>query len=268
LLIDFHAHFYDDAGYGDVLADTARNLGIDRLCICGGDAQYGLAANAEVRQRADSYPELFVPFAHVDLGRDGPDTVERLHRVGFAGLRVWAPPAPYDDDAFLPIYEAAEALGLPVLFHTGFLPVTPLDRAKAVRSANMRPVYLDTVARRFPRMMVIGVGLGNPWCEEATETLRHNANVLFDLSGDLLRRKGADYVGGLLRPTQSALWEDDSAGNLWGRVVFGSGVRHEEIASVERDYQRVFRALALGKEDIDAVMGNTAARLLNIAVDQ
>lgn len=267
MLIDFHVPVYDEPGYGEALAETARNLGLDRLCICGGEARYGLAANAEVRRQADAYPELFVPFASLSLGEDGASTVERLRRVGFEGLCAWAPPAPYDDESFFPVYEAAEALGMPLVLHTGFLPPTPLDRARRVRSANMRPVYLDTLARSFPRLRMVGVGLGSPWCEEAAEVLRHHSNVFFDLSGEVLRRKGADFFGGILRPTHASLWEEDAGANLWGRVVFGSAVRHEEIASVERDYQRIFRALALNREDIEAVMGHTAARLLDIPLD-
>jgi len=264
MLIDFHCHLYDEPGYGEALAETGRNLGVDRLCIGGGDAQYGLAANAEVRRQADAYPELFVPFAQVELGVDGPTTVERYRRIGFEGLIVCAPPAPYDDQAFFPVYEAAAALEMPVVFHTGYTPPAPLDRAKGVRSVHARPVCLDTLARYFPALKIVGVGLGSPWCEEAAETMRHHANVYFDLSGDLLRRKGADFFGRLFRPAQAPLWQDEGSGNTWERVVFGSAVRHEEIASVERDYQRIFRSLALGQGDMDAVMGGTAAHLLGM----
>lgn len=267
MLIDFHVHLYDEPGYGEALAQTAKNLGLDRLCIAGGEARYGLAANAEVRRQADAYPELFVPFAHLSLGQDGPGTVERFKRVGFEGLCVWAPPAPYDDESFFPVYQAAESLAMPIVFHTCFLPPTPLDRARRVRSANVRPVYLDTIARCFPNLKVVGVALGYPWCQEAAETLRHHPNVLFDLSGDILRKKGAGFFEEILRPNQASLWEADIGGDLWGRIVFGSAVRHEEIASVERDYQRIFRSLAVGQEDAEAVMGLTAARLLNIPAD-
>ncbi len=266
MLIDFHVHMLDEPGYGESLVETASNLGMDRLCIAGGEARYGLAANAEVRHQADSYPELFVPFAHVRLAEETPATLERLARIGFAGLCTWAPPAPYDDEAFFPLYEVAQALELPIVFHTGYAPPTPLDRAERIRSANMRPVYLDTLARCFPGLKVVGVGLGSPWYEEAAETLRLHPNVYFDLSGDVLHRKGADFIGALFRPAHATIWHDD-ASNVWERIVFGSAVRHEDIASVERDYQRIFRSLGLVQEQMSAVMGGTAARLLNMSVD-
>ncbi|MHC5034061.1 MAG: amidohydrolase family protein [Planctomycetota bacterium] len=267
MLVDFHVRLYDESGYGEALAETARNLGLDRLCISGGEAQYALASNAEVRRQAELYPELCIPFARVNLGEDGPSTVDGLRRVGFEGLCVWAPPAPYDDEAFFPLYEAAEALGMPIVFHTGYMPAAPLDRANRVRSANMRPVYLDTLARCFPHLKIVGVGLGSPWCAEAVEVMRYHPNVYFDLSGDVLRRKGAEFLGSILRPAHSTLWDTDVTGNLWGQIMFGSGVRHEDIASVERDYQRIFRSLALASQDVEAVMGHTAAGLLNIPAD-
>jgi predicted TIM-barrel fold metal-dependent hydrolase len=266
VLIDFHAHLYDEAGYGEALAETSKNLGLDCLCIGGGEPRYGLASNVEVRKQADAYPDLFVPFAHFALGDDGPSVVERLNRIGFRGLCVWAPPAPYDDESFYATYEVAEALQMPILFHTGFMMRTPLDRPMRVRSANMRPVYLDTVARCFPDLKVVGVGLGNPWCAEAAETLRHNPNVLFDLSGDVLRNRGHDFFSSVLRPTPGSLWEEDPGGDLLSRIVFGSAARHEDIASVERDYQRILRSMALGPEDLEAVMGHTAAGLLGMPI--
>jgi len=266
MLIDIHAHVYDEPGYGEALAETAKNLGMDCLCIGGGEPRYGLASNAEVRKQADAYPELFVPFAHIDLGEDGPGTIERYARMGFRGLCVWAPPAPYDDEAFFPAYEVAEALGLPMLFHVGYMPRTPLDRARRVRMANMRPVYLDTVARCFPDLRVVGVGLGYPWCAEAAETLRQNPNAYCDLSGDLLRRQPPEFVAALLQSSHGTLWEESSGVDPMLRVVFGSAVRHEDIASVERDYQRVLRSAGRGPDCVEATMGNTAAQLLGIEV--
>ncbi len=265
MFIDCHVPVYDEPGYSEALADTARNIGLNRLCVMGGAARYGLAANAQVRRLADAYPELFVPFARIRLGEDGPSTVERMERIGFTGLCVWAPPRPYDDEGFFAVYEAAQALGMPMLFHTGYLPPTPLDRVRGVRSANMRPVYLDAVARCFPGLTVVGVGLGSPWCPEAAEAMRRNANVFFDLSGGLLRRKGPEWLTDVFGENQSNPWAEDEEENLWRHVVFGSGVRHEDIASVERDYERVFRWLGVGEEETSGVMGGTAARLLGIA---
>lgn len=268
MLIDLHVHLYDEPGYGDALAETARNLGIDRMCIGGGESRYGLAPNAEARRLADVYPDLFVPFARIVLGQDGPNEIERYRRAGFLGLRVCAPPAPYDDEAFFPVYEVAQALRMPVAFHTAFLPTTALDHAHSLRVDHMRPVHLDTIARSFPGLPMLGVALGRPWYEEAAEVMRYHANVFFDLAGDLFRVKGTDVLADLLRSSQGSLWEDRVSGHLVGQLVFGSGARCEELASVERDYRRLFRTMGLAPDDVDRVMGGNAARVLGIATQE
>ncbi len=262
MLCDFHALLYDEPDYAEALAETAQNLGFDRLCIGGGEGRYGMAPNEEVLRCAESYPKLFVPFAHVRPGVDGPAEVEELSRLGFRGLRVSGPPAPYDAVEFFPLYQAARALGMPVLFHTGFLPPTPLDAAADVRCERMRPVHLDTLARQLPGLKIVGSGLGAPWYEEACETLRSHENILFDLSGNTLRHKGAAFFRILLGAEPGSVLGQPEDRGIWSKIVFGTAVHHEQIASVERDYQRLFRAVALPEDVVGSIMGGNAVDLL------
>ena len=264
MLVDFHAHLYEDPGYGDALAETGRNLGLDWLCIGGGAERYGLASNDEVLEQASRYPELFLPFAALKLGQDSAADVEEMARSGFRGFRVCAPPQPYDDERFSPVYEAAEALQTPILFHTGFLPPSPLDKALGVRCERMRPVYLDSVARSFPRLKVVGTSLGGPWCEEACEAMRLHAGVFFDLSSDTLRKRDCEFLRRLLRSGKTSVLGTHSDERACNRIIFGSAVRHEELPSMERDYQRFFRALAFSEAMINRVMGETAQELLSL----
>lgn len=264
MLCDFHAHLYDEPNYAEALAETAQNLGFDKLCVCGGEARFGMASNADLLVQAERFPELFVPFAFVKLGVDGAAEVQGLDQQGFRGLRVWAPPAPYDADEFFPVYEAAEALGMPILFHTGFLPVTPLDRALDVRCHRMRPVYLDTLARRFESLKIVGCGLGGPWYDEGAETLRRHANVFFDLSGTVLRGAGVELLRAHLSPASASVAGESANGAAWSKILFGTAVRYEEIASVERDYQRLYRSLGLPNSVVEGITGATAARILGL----
>jgi predicted TIM-barrel fold metal-dependent hydrolase len=264
MLCDFHAHFYDEPGYASALVETAKNLGFDSLCIGAGQARYGLADNEEVLAQAESYPDLLIPFGHFSLGTDGPGEVEELARRGFRGLRVTAPPAPYDAPEFFPVYEAAVALGLPVVFHTGLLPPTDLDRATNVHAEWMRPLRLDTLARQLPALKIVGCRLGAPWYEEAAEILRTHPNVFFDLSGYTLRQKGSAFFRDLLGSESSSVLGQSRGCEVWSRLVFGTAVRHDEIGSVERDYQRLFRVLALPREVADGIMGGNAAQLLGL----
>ena len=268
MLCDIHTHLYDEPDYAEALAETAKNLGFDKLCIGGGESRYGIVSNDDVLECAQTYPDLFVPFAVVRLGIDGPAAIEEFGEAGFKGIRVYGPPAPYDEIGFFSVYETVQALKMPVLFHTGFLPRTPLDRALDVRVDNMRPVCLDTIARQFPALKIIGCGLGAPWFEEASETLRRHENVYFDLSGEALRRKGAEFYRGLLGSETTSVLDEPGKGDAWSRILLGTAVRCEEIASVERNYQRLFRALALRAEVVEDIVGGNAQRLLGVAQEQ
>ena len=47
----------------------------------------------------------------------------------------------------------------------------------------MKRIYLDHIARLFPRLNIIGAHFGNPWWEEAWTMLKSNDNIYADLSG-------------------------------------------------------------------------------------
>jgi hypothetical protein len=264
LICDFHAPIHDDPDYASMLAETAQNLGFDKLCIRAGRERYGGVSNERVLQYAEGYPGLFIPFGHLRLGTDGAEVVERLVSGGCAGICLDAPSAPYDSPVFFPVYEAARSLDVPLCFHTGYLPPSRLDRALDVRSIHMRPVGLDTIARQFPGLQIIGNGMGRPWYEEAAEGLRWNKNVMFDLSGPAVRNRGASFFRALLGPRPGHLPGEDEEGGVWSRVVFGSGAHYNHLASVESDYQRLFRALALPDGVVADIMGGNAARLLGL----
>lgn len=248
-----------------MLAETAHNLGIGKLCIGGGEPRYGLAGNDTVIEEAGAYPELFIPFAYVRPGIDSPADIERMHGEGFRGLKIGAPPAPYDSPSFLPLLLAADALRLPVLLHTRIMPATPLDRACSASADLARPIHLDTLARKIPGLKIIGTGLGAPWMEEAAALLNVHDNIFFDLSKLPLRERGTYFFKSLLGVDNDNKWEDTPQLYPWKQIVFGTASTNRDIPFIERDYQRLFRALVLPDNLVADVMGNNAMRLLEIA---
>lgn len=91
---------------------------------------------------------------------EAPDDLEdAVQRLGLRGLKLvptgWYP---YDDCAHR-VYERAEALGIPILFHSGIF----IDG----RSGRFcRPVFYEAV-RDHPGLRVTLAHLGWPWCDEA-----------------------------------------------------------------------------------------------------
>jgi predicted TIM-barrel fold metal-dependent hydrolase len=76
------------------------------------------------------------------------------------------------------IYRAAEANGVPVMFHTG-TSIFP-----HARNRYGDPIYLDDVAVDFPKLKILMAHGGRPlWMETAFFLLRRHSNVFLDISG-------------------------------------------------------------------------------------
>jgi len=76
------------------------------------------------------------------------------------------------------IYRAAEANGIPVMFHTG-TSVFP-----GARNKYGDPIYLDDVAVDFPKLKILMAHGGRPlWMETAFFLVRRHPNVYLDISG-------------------------------------------------------------------------------------
>ena len=266
MIIDMHVHLLRQQGYEHHLARSAREAGIDKMVLLGGPEQYDSAPNRAVLDAAERYPDLFVPFAYFRLGRDYPGLVDLLRSQGFAGVHFALPQRAYDDKEFYLVYARAGQLGMPALFELGLVPSSGHDHVYDVCCGRMRPVMLDTVARAFPELSVIGTRLGSPWCEEACEVARCNTNVYLDLSGTLLKRKGPEFF-------REMLWWDETSAAYdggpqptapWKKIVFGSGAHYSHLGSIRRDYEHLFDALGLDDAVRADVMCHNAIRALGL----
>ena len=151
----------------------------------------GYCINEDYPAIMKQYPDLIVGFAGVNLVADEvdePDTLDQLKEQGFEGLKFEDNSYPYNHDLYWPLYERAEQLELPILFHTGYL--APLMREECnydardrIDAENMRPYLLDRVARSFPKLKMVGAHLGLPHAPEALTLMCACENVYFDFSG-------------------------------------------------------------------------------------
>src|SRR6267378_2566683 len=63
----------------------------------------------------------------------------------------------------------ANRYGWIVLFHTGIVLRKKFDEPEDVASGRMRPIHLEEIARRWPKITVLGAHCGNPEYEWAAE---------------------------------------------------------------------------------------------------
>lgn len=239
-VVDAHVHPPADGDLGR-FAEACERAGIARCFMCGLPDGFGRMGNDVVKRAFKEYPDLVRGFGYVDLGRDPVDVVDNLYAEGFVGVKLIGPPKPYDHDDYFPYYERVEKYGMVALFHTGIVARTPMDKARRVSSRNMRPAYLETIARSFPGLKIIGAHLGHPWCEEAAVVSYHNPNVYFDLSGGhtfyialtLHRRLFYD-----LKPSKLLFGTDSQPGeflrciHFWVTVLPQIGVSGEDLERI------------------------------------
>jgi uncharacterized protein len=185
-----------------------------------------------------------------DVSLDAPDIlplVDRFHAAGFRGLgEITQPQYGYDDRRYWPVYQRAEQFGMILLFHTGIVNRPNPLVASDVDSDRMRVSRLDLVARRFPRLTIIGAHLGNPDYAWAGEIGRWNPNLYFDVSGSTLIKKQQDYVF-----FKSIFWWSDIASphtpkfsaHAFEKLVFGSDVFEGELAEFDRELDRYHQML-------------------------
>lgn len=262
--IDAHVHWSAEEGYVDRLVEEERRLGFDKVCLNGADWVNHKDVNEAVAAAMAKHPDVIIGFGYFPLGRWEAGRVRELHARGFKGLKFIRPPANYDDKQFYPIYETAEELGLVCLFHTGIVVRTALDRQFDVNNDRHRPIYLDTIARAFPTLKIIGAHLGNPWYPEAAMASRWNPNLYWDLSGSSLKCNPPEYFASLLWWTETSQYRDPEGRHAWEKIVFGSDVSIQLIEDVRNDYQRTLDAIGLRPDLQAAVYGGTMAKLLGL----
>jgi uncharacterized protein len=241
-LIDAHVHYDGETGFLDKL--VAKLDSVDGVAFLLATPKAFESAKAAITQ----HPNRLIGFGDIKL--DDPqvlELVDRFHAAGFRGLgEISSPLKNYDDRSYWPVYERAERYGMILLFHTGIVnrtdPAVPSD----ISVDRMRPTTLDGIARRFPKITVIGAHLGNPDYAWAAEIARWNPNLYFDLSGSSLIKKQDDYAffksvfwwSGVVSPHSPK-----SGANAFEKLVFGSDVFNGELEEFDRELERYHKML-------------------------
>ena len=264
-LIDAHVHYNGDKAFLEKMAA--------RLDPYDGTA-FILTTPAQIADVADAIkrrPKRFVGFGSIRL--DDPQAValvDKFHEAGFRGLgELTGPLKNFDDKSYSPIYERAEKYGMILLFHTGIVNRTNPDVPSDVSVDRMRVTTLDNIARRFPKLTIIGAHLGNPDYAWAAEIGRWNPNLLFDLSGSTLIKTQENY-----QTFKSIFWWSSVVSphtpkggpSAFEKVVFASDVFGGEIEEFDRSverYKKMLDACGVGQDAQANIFGGTLRRILD-----
>jgi hypothetical protein len=264
-IIDVHLHYNGDPAFAERL--VAKLDSVKGMALLLTEPKDFSSAKAAIAR----HPNRLIGIGEIRL--DDPvavQLVDMFHEAGFRGLgELEWPLKNYDDKSYYPIYERAEKYGMILLFHTGIVnrmhPEVPTD----VSVDRMRVTTIDAIARRFPKLTVIGAHLGNPDYAWAAEIARWNPNVYFDVSGSSLQKKQDD-------PTfwKTIFWWTGATGphtpaggpNAFEKLVFGSDVFGGELEEFDRElalYHKMLDACGVPKASQENIFAGTMWRILN-----
>jgi uncharacterized protein len=264
-IVDVHLHF--DEKIPTFLDDFLRVSDKLHLTAC---MLTPFEHRKVVADAARKYPTQILPFGFVEL--DAPEVaqqVRELHDLGYRGLgELEFPGKAFIDRSYDPVYELANEYSWIVLFHTGIVLRRVFDKPEDISSGRMRPVHLEEIARRFPRLTVLGAHCGNPEYEWAAEVSRWNPNVFFDLSGSTLQK-----MRGRLNHFQDVFWwsgvgQDTATPNndpsAFIKLVFGSDTELQRIETVVGMYRALFDACDVPQSTRRMILGGTMSQFLKL----
>jgi predicted TIM-barrel fold metal-dependent hydrolase len=286
MVINVHTHVYHDPEKYDKKTLIISQLpvpesmelwkknGVDKVCVCpGGRMLENIKNNKDngnnvVESLFLQYPDFFIGFGRVRPEKDKPEYIDNLAKRGFKGLKFMDPATSYDDECIFPFYEKAEKHGLPCLFHTGWLGMGSKNekRRYITRVRNMEPMTLDTIARVFPGLKIIGAHLGNAaYCMQAVELCRYQPNIYFDLTGGSIRKLPWEFIKILFGcQKEESLVNPETVCNekVMKKFIFGSDNAIHDIFLTF--HKNLFEMLNVPEEVRKGIMGGTLARLLNL----
>ncbi len=199
--------------------------------------------------------ERFTGFASVDPHQpDAPTKLKRaIEDLSLRGLKLAPGIQEFypNDPALYPLYERAQELGIPVLFHAG---MTWEPGAKAEYG---RPIYFEDVAHDFAGLKIVLAHLAWPWVLEAVSLALKYPNLYLDTSA-LYFDSPKDFITfAMAQQVPLTVWER----SLRHQLVFGSNYPRVEI----KNMAAAVRSLGLSPGCLELVFRGNAERLLGEA---
>ena len=265
-IVDMHIHFDEkNSNFISDLVTLAQRINLTACLLTP------YPHRVQVAEAAKQYPTQIVPFGFVDLdASDVLSQVKDFHALGYRGLgELEFVKKPYVDRSYLPVYDFANQYGWVLLFHTGIVLRRSVDQPENVASYRMRAFHLEEIARRFPKLTVIGAHCGNPEYEWAAEVARWNPNVFFDLSGSTLTKMSArlEEFKKLFWWSGQGEWKTATPANdesAFIKLVFGSDAGLDGIEHVVSQYRSLFKSCDVPPSTQQMIMGGTLAGILRL----
>ncbi|MBU7013271.1 MAG: amidohydrolase [Theionarchaea archaeon] len=201
----------------------------------------------------------FIGFTSVDpTEEDAPAMVEEDIRAGLKGLKLYPVNRGFSvsDKRCYPVYETAQALGIPVTIHFG----VSIGYFSDLRYGN--PIDLHPVARDFPDVTFILAHFGCGFLRESLFLSYQCQNIYFDTSSSNRWMEYLPYEITLKEVFQKCLKVLGPERLIYGTDsnFFPRGYRY----SILQEQRLILDSLQISEEDQAKIFGENMARILNI----
>jgi len=224
--------------------------GIDRAVLINYVAPEVIGFTAGVNEFVAGYvkadPKRLIPCGslHPRHTHNIMADVEQLLKLGIRMIKIHPPHQLLFPNDYLSgvkeleiIYRAAEANGIPVMFHTG-TSIFP-----GARNKYGDPIYLDDVAVDFPKLKILLAHGGRPlWMHTAFFLVRRHPNVFLDISGI---------------PPKTLLKYFPRLHEIASKTLFGTDWPGPGVPDIKRNLDD-FRALPLPDASRQQILSGTA----------
>ena len=256
----------DDAGI-----DVGIVNGTDWGKSAAGEAKWSVEEqNQWVYQQVSEYPDKLYAICAVDPRR-GDKAIKLVEKAvnewGMIGVK-FHPTAGYypDNPEFHPFYKKCVELKVPVFSHTSVFSV-PLMEGKYAD-----PIYLDSVAARFPDLKIVMLHFGGlPWIRNCVEIMNARQNIYAEISG--WQTRALFEVESFLKLLNSVFQSKSLLAPLKDRIMFGSDWPLMNTAMEDKEWVEWVKnipekaqeyGLKFKRSDIKNLLGLNAKKLLNL----
>ncbi len=229
------------------------SAGVDRAVLINYVAPEVMGLTPEVNQFIADYvkedPVRLISCGglHPRQSQDMQADIEQLLRLKIRMIKIHPPhQLLYPNDylngvkALADIYRAAEANGIPIMFHTG------TSIFQGARNRYGDPIFLDDVAVDFPRLKIIMAHGGRPlWMNTAFFLLRRHPNMFLDISGI---------------PPRSLLKYFPRLEEIAHKTLFGTDWPGPGVLDIRQNLDD-FRALPLSEASKEKILSRNALEL-------
>lgn len=255
----------------DERAEALVKAGVARACLLCSE-RFGRYSHEQQLAWAQRYPELFVPVAMIDPETTTRHRVWELYQMGYRGLKIIGVKRDYDTRDYWPMYEAAQTLDMPILFHMGVIgggvdysrthPRRDPEAARRlamfasrrfardVSATRMHPFHLDTLANNLPTLKMIGAHLGGTGNYDAMASVaRWRPNVYVDMSGGETIEEHGERRGYIAQDIGVE------------KLVWGSDCATDQIQVHIDRFEAIFERLKLTADQVDRMWFQNAAEM-------